>query len=77
MKIGLSAIFCFLSVIRSPFLGACAACGIGLDDKSRVAFILTTALLTLTPLFLGGGFIYYLYFLHKKKEALYAEKYTN
>ena len=72
-----STIFFSFCISKSHFLSACAACGIGLDDKSRVAFILTTAILTFIPLLMGGGFLYYLYFLHKKQEADHGKEVTN
>jgi hypothetical protein len=39
---------------------ACAVCFTGKDDGSRLTFIFTTALLTLLPLLLIGGTVWWL-----------------
>jgi hypothetical protein len=39
---------------------ACAVCGAGRDDETRTAFIGTTALLSVLPLALVGGFAWWL-----------------
>jgi hypothetical protein len=48
-----------LALVALPdFASACAVCGAGVDDdQSRIAYLLTTAALSLLPLALFGGFV--------------------
>lgn len=39
---------------------ACAVCGAGRDEENRAAFLLTTAFLSLLPLVMVGGFVWWL-----------------
>jgi len=39
---------------------ACAVCSAGRDDATRLAFILTTVFLTVLPLCMVGGIVYWL-----------------
>lgn len=55
-----------LGLFASNPLMACAVCGFGEDDGSRVAFLITTALMTLTPLCVAGLLILVLMKLHKR-----------
>jgi hypothetical protein len=47
-------------VSASPLL-ACAVCGAGLEDQSNNAFLKGTALLSLMPLGVIGGAVFYIY----------------
>jgi hypothetical protein len=51
-------LFLFLIATRKIF--ACAVCGTAIE-ASRQAFIYSTTLLTLMPLFMVGGLVYYLF----------------
>jgi hypothetical protein len=55
-------------IVWTPRVGAaCAVCGAGQEDETRLAFILTTALMTALPLaMLGGLFLW----LRKRARAL-------
>lgn len=48
-----------LTLVALPELAsACAVCGAAVDDdQSRIAYLLTTAALSLLPLALFGGFV--------------------
>jgi len=56
----------FLSNTSSLF--ACTVCGVG-KEESRVAFILTTGILTFVPLIVIGFVIYYIYRQVKARES--------
>jgi hypothetical protein len=48
-------------VLLAPQLAtACAVCFTGRSDETRVAFVVTTALLTALPLLLIGSFVWWL-----------------
>lgn len=50
---------------------ACAVCGAGVDDdQSRIAYLLTTAGLSLLPLALFGGFLLWLRRQHRRQRSL-------
>jgi len=49
---------------------ACAVCSAGRDDATRLAFILTTVFLTVLPLAMVGGIVYW---LHSRTRALERE----
>lgn len=38
---------------------ACSVCGVGQDDETRRAFILTTAFMTVLPLAMFGGIVWW------------------
>lgn len=65
------ALMCIL-VLGTTSAFPCAVCGFG-QDGSQFAFILTTGILTFTPLILGGAVIFYL----KKAYSRDASKSTN
>jgi hypothetical protein len=48
---------------------ACPVCGVGRDDETRTAFILTTAFLTLLPLAMLGGIVWWLVRRARQLEA--------
>lgn len=48
---------------------ACAACGFGIDDPARLAFLGTTGLLTFMPIILIGGVCFYLRRLYKNRQS--------
>ncbi len=39
---------------------ACSVCGAGRDDETRAAFLITTGFLTVLPLLLVGGVVWWL-----------------
>ena len=52
---------------NSTTLWACAVCGVG-KEESRMAFIITTGILTFVPLIVIGFVIYYIYRQVKARE---------
>jgi hypothetical protein len=66
------AIFLALALAALPELAsACAVCGAGVDDdQSRVAYLLTSAVLSLLPLALFGGFLLWLRRQYRKQRKL-------
>ncbi len=59
---------CGLLLANSSTLWACAVCGVG-KEESRMAFIITTGILTFVPLIVIGFVIYYIYRQVKAREA--------
>jgi hypothetical protein len=55
-------------LLNSSTLLACAVCGVG-KEESRMAFIITTGILTFVPLIVIGFVIYYIYRQVKAREA--------
>ena len=53
--------------VSSPLI-ACAVCGVG-KEESRLAFILTTGILTITPLIMLVGGAYYVYGRYKDQNV--------
>ncbi len=53
---------------NSSTLWACAVCGVG-KEESRMAFIITTGILTFVPLTVIAFVIYYIYRQVKAREA--------
>ena len=53
----------------SSRLLACSVCGVYGEDKSNTPFLQGTALLSLMPLILIGGAVYYIYRRHKRLRA--------
>lgn len=49
-----------LALLKADPALACAVCGIG-EDESTGAFMISTAMLTFTPLFALGGIGYFVY----------------
>lgn len=49
-----------LAVLAPRAAGACSVCMTGRDDETRAAFLATTALLSVLPLALIGGFVWWL-----------------
>ena len=58
-----------LAVSAVPNLAtACAVCGAGVDDdQSRIAYLFTSALLSVLPLALLGGFLLWLRAKHRRQ----------
>jgi hypothetical protein len=56
------SVLVLLTLVAVPeWAAACAVCGAGVDDdQSRVAYLITTALLSALPLALFGGFLLWL-----------------
>ena len=51
---------CALLVLAPRASQACAVCTSGTEDANRLAFIITTALLSFLPLLIVGGFVWWL-----------------
>ena len=52
---------------------ACAVCGAGVDDdQSRIAYLVTTALLSVLPLALFGGCLLWLRRQHRRQSGVRA-----
>jgi hypothetical protein len=47
-------------LLQAEALFACTVCGVG-KEESRLAFIITTGLLTFIPLIMIGFIVYYIY----------------
>ena len=63
-------VFLALSYLASPSrLLACSVCGVYGEDKSNTPFLQGTALLSLMPLIVIGGTVYYIYRRHKRLQA--------
>jgi hypothetical protein len=60
-----------LAFVALPELAsACAVCGAGVDeDQSRVAYLVTTAVLSLLPLSLFGGIVLWLRRQHQRQNG--------
>jgi hypothetical protein len=61
------ALVCGFLLAHSSTLWACAVCGVG-KEESRLAFIITTGILTFVPLIVIGFVIYYIYRQVKVRE---------
>lgn len=61
-------LFSGLLLAYSSTLIACTVCGVG-KEESRMAFIITTGLLTFIPLIVIGFVIYYIYRQVKARDA--------
>lgn len=68
----LSALLAVVTVLVSQAALACTVCGVG-KEESRVAFILTTGILTVIPLAMIGFIIYYIYRQVKARERAIQE----
>jgi len=49
-----------LAVLAPRAAGACSVCMTGRDDETRAAFLATTALLSVLPLALVGGMVWWI-----------------
>lgn len=49
-----------LLVVAPRLAAACSVCSAGRDEESRIAFIITTAFMSLLPLLLIGGLVFWL-----------------
>lgn len=56
----------FACLLSEPLL-ACTVCGVG-KEESRMAFLLTTGILTVIPLAMIGFIVYYIYRQVKSRE---------
>lgn len=61
-------VVCFLAVIYSQTGFSCTVCGVGKEEAAG-AFILTTGILTFSPLLLAGAAGYYIYKKTRDPEA--------
>jgi len=61
-----------LAVVALPELAsACAVCGAAVeDDQSRIAYLVTTAVLSVLPLALFGGFLLWLRALSRRQRGV-------
>ena len=61
-----------LALVAWPELASpCAVCGAGVeDDQSRIAYLVTSAVLSVLPLALFGGFLLWLRHLHRRQREL-------
>lgn len=57
-----------LLISASSDLFACAVCGVS-KEESRIAFIVTTGILTFVPLIVIGFVVYYIYRQVKARES--------
>lgn len=60
MNLLLAILVLGLALLKADPALACAVCGIG-EDESTGAFMISTAMLTFTPLFALGGIGYFVY----------------
>ena len=66
----LAALFALLTIALGPELaGACAVCSAGRDDENRFAFLMMTIFMSLTPMALIGGLVYWIRSRFKAREA--------
>ena len=49
-----------LLVVAPRLAAACSVCSAGRDEENRIAFIVTTAFMSLLPLLLIGGLVFWL-----------------
>ena len=66
-KLKLNRSLLWLALIWQQQLFACAVCGTA-TEASKNAFMLSTAVLSLIPMFVIGGFILYLYWAYSRQE---------
>ena len=61
-----------LALVALPeWAAACAVCGAGLDDdQGRVAYLITSAVLSVLPLALFGGFLLWLRRQHRRPSGV-------
>jgi len=58
-------------VVVPEWAAACAVCGAGVDDdQSRVAYLITSAVLSVLPLALFGGFLLWLRRQHRRQSGV-------
>lgn len=69
LAIGLALI---IALLRADLALGCAVCGVG-EDESTAAFMISTAMLTFTPLFVLGGIGYFVYRRFQTKEPVSLE----
>jgi len=69
MKLSINIILGIGFFLITDIAQACSVCGFG-EDGSRWAFIFTTGLMTLVPLLMLGGGIYFVYKKSKKAGAI-------
>lgn len=63
-----------LALLSEPLL-ACTVCGVG-KEESRMAFLLTTGILTVIPLAMIGFIVHYIYRQVKARESKLKETAT-
>lgn len=56
-----------IALLKADMALGCAVCGVG-EDESTAAFMISTAMLTFTPLFVLGGIGYFVYRRFHAKE---------
>jgi hypothetical protein len=64
-------ILALLALVAVPELAAaCAVCGAGVDDdQSRIAYLITSAVLSVLPLALFGGILLWLHRQHRRQSG--------
>ena len=60
LRMRLATLMATLLTLGPQLAEACAVCGAGREEESRVAFIITTAFMSLLPLLLIGGLVVWL-----------------
>jgi hypothetical protein len=63
-----------MALMSEPLL-ACAVCGVG-KEESRMAFLVTTGILTVIPLTMIGFIVHYIYRQVKARESVIEETAT-
>ena len=56
----LSGIVVLALVLAPELAGACAVCSAGRDEENRFAFLMMTIFMSVTPLLLIGGLVYWI-----------------
>ena len=77
MKGALVTAAAFATLSYTAAAQACPVCFQSKNDDNRIAFIVTTAFLTVLPLLLIGGLVWWLHGKYKAAEAAEAEESTH
>lgn len=60
MKPALSGIVVLAALLAPELAGACAVCSAGREEENRFAFLMMTLFMSVTPLLLIGGLVYWI-----------------
>jgi len=65
------SVLVLLALVAVPeWAAACAVCGAGVDDdQSRIAYLITSGVLSVLPLALFGGFLLWLRRQHRRQSG--------
>jgi hypothetical protein len=69
MQRSLPCLALFALALGPELASACAVCSAGRDDESRFAFLMMTIFMSVTPLALIGGLVYWIRRRHLALEA--------